>query len=279
MKTRIITAFIAVALFIPVLYFSDTVVFEIVMALFGLVATTEILRCIGLSGQYSLVIPALLYSLSLPVITLLFDGDAVFSALLFATLIYLFVLLFVGVFRAATLKVDAYGVLFSLSVYAALPFTALICLRRADHGLYLCLMVFIISWLTDTFAYFSGYFFGKHKLAPLVSPKKTIEGSVGGTLFAVLGCVGYGALIDALDETVIPNYLALAITGLILSIVSQFGDLAASAVKRNYSIKDYGNLFPGHGGILDRFDSVVAVAVFLWILQQIPDLFRVFTYA
>ncbi len=279
MKTRIITAIVAVALFIPVLYFSDTVIFEIVMGLFGFVATLEITRCIGVQKKYSLVIPALLYSIALPVIPLISEGSAGFSVLLFVTLIYLFVLLFVGVFRASTLHVDAYGVLFALSVYAALPFTALIYLRRADHGLYLCLLVFIVSWMTDTFAYFTGYFFGKHKLAPLVSPKKTIEGSVGGTLLAVAACVGYGALIATIDNTVTPNYLALAIVGLILSIVSQLGDLAASAVKRNYGIKDYGNLFPGHGGILDRFDSVVAVSVFLWILQQMPDLFRVFTYA
>lgn len=279
MKTRIITAIVAVALFIPVLYFSDTVVFELVMGLFGLVATLEVTRCIGVQKHPSLVIPALLYSIALPAITLLCDGQAGYPVLLFATLIYLFILLFVGVFRALDLHVDGYGVLFALSVYAALPFTALIYLRRADHGLYLCLLVFIISWMTDTFAYFTGYFFGKHKLAPIVSPKKTIEGSVGGTLLAVAACIGYGYLISVLDDAVTPNYLALALTGLILSIVSQLGDLAASAVKRNYGIKDYGNLFPGHGGILDRFDSVIAVSTFMWILQQVPDLFRVFTYA
>ena len=280
MKQRIITAVVAVALFLPVLYFSHTVVWEIVMGLFAIIGTVEVIRCIGMENKLWLVIPALAYSVSLPCLTLVFDDPlSLHTALLLATLLYLFVLLFAGVFHIKELPTHVYASLFSLSVYVVLPFVALICLRRANHGLYLCILVFVASWITDTFAYFTGYFLGKHKLAPFVSPKKTIEGSIGGTLFAIGGCMGYGALIGTADSAVIPHYLALAVVGLILSIVSQLGDLAASAVKRSYGIKDYGKLFPGHGGILDRFDSVIAVSAFLWILNEMPGIFRIFTFA
>ena len=118
-------------------------------------------------------------------------------------------------------------------------------------------LIFIISFATDTFAYFSGYLFGKHKLIPKISPKKTVEGSIGGIIGSVVCCVLFGYLfkLDLVHMTVI---------GSIGSIVAQLGDLFASAIKRYVGIKDYGKLIPGHGGILDRFDSVILVAPFVY---------------
>ena len=118
-------------------------------------------------------------------------------------------------------------------------------------------IIFIIAFLTDTFAYFVGYLFGKHKLIPKVSPKKTIEGSVGGILGSTLGCAVFGYIFK-LDLT------AMILIGGLGSIVAQFGDLFASSIKRYVGIKDYGKLIPGHGGILDRFDSVILVAPFVY---------------
>ncbi|MFR3499954.1 MAG: phosphatidate cytidylyltransferase, partial [Paraclostridium bifermentans] len=118
-------------------------------------------------------------------------------------------------------------------------------------------LIFIISFMTDTFAYFSGYLFGKHKLIPTISPKKTIEGSIGGILGSTICCVIFGYIFK-LD---IPH---MVLVGSIGSIVAQFGDLFASAIKRYVGIKDYGKLIPGHGGILDRFDSVILVAPFVY---------------
>ena len=118
-------------------------------------------------------------------------------------------------------------------------------------------IIFIIAFATDTFAYFSGYLFGKHKLIPKVSPKKTIEGSIGGILGSTLSCVLFSYIFKL-------QIMPLAIIGLIGSIIAQFGDLFASSVKRYVGIKDYGKLIPGHGGILDRFDSVILVAPFVY---------------
>ena len=118
-------------------------------------------------------------------------------------------------------------------------------------------LIFIIAFLTDTFAYFVGYLFGKHKLIPKVSPKKTIEGSVGGILGSTLGCAVFGYIFK-LDLT------AMILIGSLGSIIAQFGDLFASSIKRYVGIKDYGKLITGHGGILDRFDSVILVAPFVY---------------
>ena len=115
-------------------------------------------------------------------------------------------------------------------------------------------LVFIFAWISDTFAYFTGVFFGKHKLIPHISPKKTIEGSIGGILGTVLVTVAFAMFFK--EENPI-YFVPLAIVG---STVSQLGDLFASAIKREFNIKDYGNLIPGHGGVLDRFDSILFTA-------------------
>lgn len=118
-------------------------------------------------------------------------------------------------------------------------------------------LIFIISFATDTFAYFSGYLFGKHKLIPKVSPKKTVEGAVGGILGSVVSCVIFGYMFKL-------DMMHMILVGGVGSVIAQFGDLFASSIKRYVGIKDYGKLIPGHGGILDRFDSVILVSPFIY---------------
>ena len=121
-------------------------------------------------------------------------------------------------------------------------------------------MIFLGAWITDTFAYFTGFFFGKHKLIEDVSPKKTIEGSIGGIFFCALSFVIFGLVVDtwfACDA----NLIFLGVSGVVISLIAQVGDLIMSVIKRQYGIKDYGKIFPGHGGMLDRFDSILAVSL------------------
>lgn len=132
-----------------------------------------------------------------------------------------------------------------------------------DKGVFLVWFVFICSWITDTSAYFAGRAFGKRKLCPKVSPKKTIEGSIGGIIGSTTVCLLYGAILNSLGITAIPLFHFLII-GILGSVFSQFGDLAASSIKRNVGIKDYGHIMPGHGGILDRFDSILFVAPLIY---------------
>ena len=126
-------------------------------------------------------------------------------------------------------------------------------------------LIFIGSWMTDTTAYYAGKFLGKHKLCPRVSPKKTIEGSIGGLLGATIFCGLLGVVTTHYINSMFLYHFF--IIGALCGVFSQFGDLVASTVKRYVDIKDYGNLIPGHGGILDRFDSILfsGVVVFYYL--------------
>jgi phosphatidate cytidylyltransferase len=114
---------------------------------------------------------------------------------------------------------------------------------------------------------------GKHKLIPDVSPKKTVEGSIGGIAFCILAMVIFGIVVEAVSSYE-ANLIALAFAGLVISVVAQIGDLLMSVIKRTYGIKDYGKIFPGHGGILDRFDSILAVSIVLMVFTSFFDLLR-----
>lgn len=153
---------------------------------------------------------------------------------------------------------------FSL-IYAPVMLSFVYLTRALENGIYLVWMIFIGSWISDTFAYLVGVMIGKHKLAPVLSPKKSIEGSVGGILGAALVGAVFGAYVGSVRGE--KEFAAvLAVVGGVSSVISQVGDLAASAIKRNYEIKDYGKLIPGHGGIMDRFDSVIFTAPITYFL-------------
>lgn len=141
-----------------------------------------------------------------------------------------------------------------------------------EHGQVYVLIPLLAAWGSDTCALFSGMAFGKHKLAPVISPKKTIEGAVGGVLGAIILLVVYGFAVDALAGVHLSILLCIAL-GLFGAVLGQIGDLSFSIVKRKTGIKDYGKIFPGHGGVLDRFDSVIfvapAVELLLYLFQTL----------
>ena len=121
-------------------------------------------------------------------------------------------------------------------------------------------------------AYFSGRFFGAHKLIPEISPKKTVEGALGALIGSGIASVVYGIACYKI-LSISANYILMALIGVLISLVAQCGDLIASMVKRSYGIKDYGKLLPGHGGILDRFDSTIATTSLLYVFSMIAPLF------
>ncbi len=151
-------------------------------------------------------------------------------------------------------------------LYAPVMFSFIYRIRMGEYGIYLVWMVFIASWISDTFAYLTGMLLGKHKLAPVLSPKKSIEGSIGGIAGSALAGALFGFLFSAKVGQEVNMIVVCAILGALGSIISQIGDLAASAIKRNHEIKDYGHLIPGHGGIMDRFDSVIVTAPIIYFL-------------
>lgn len=151
-------------------------------------------------------------------------------------------------------------------MYAPVLFSFLYLTREMENGIYLVWMIFISSWISDTCAYAVGMLFGKHKLAPVLSPKKSVEGSVGGILGSAIVGGLFGLYLAEHFGVGSQIFWIFAVLGALGSVVSQIGDLAASAIKRNHDIKDYGKLIPGHGGIMDRFDSVVVTAPIIYFL-------------
>ena len=134
-------------------------------------------------------------------------------------------------------------------------------------GQWLAWMVYVSSWGSDTCAYAVGRLFGRHKLAPNLSPKKSIEGSVGGIIGSALIGVIFGLIMSNFTGKSENLIIIFAVIGGLGSVISQIGDLAASGIKRNYDIKDYGHLIPGHGGILDRYDSIIITAPIVYFLS------------
>ena len=270
MIKRTITAICAIALFIPVCYFSDTFVFPAVMAFLSTVAVYEMLKCVGLYKKKSVSVPSYLLGAAMPLIPYFIDKKTV--EIEFALcVIYLIVIFASDIFSKGKTEFPVSASAFMGVFYIAVSFTCIVLIRKS--GEYLYLLVFIGPWVSDTFAYLCGRLFGKHKLIPEVSPKKTIEGSIGGIVFSSVSFALYAFVISHFfDISSSPNYFVMAAAGAVVSVISQIGDLSASVIKRYFGIKDYGWLFPGHGGVMDRFDSVIMTAPVLYILTEIPGL-------
>lgn len=269
MFKRILTGVIAFCfVLVPILFFADTVVLPIAVAVFSLIATYELLHCVGLHKNLWVSIPLYLVSAALPFGVRMMTLITVFALPLSLCVILLYMLA-AAVFSHGKADIQDVSTAFMLWLYTLLGFFGLIMVH--DHirgGEYLYLLAFLGAWVTDIFAYFTGMLLGRHKLIPDVSPKKTVEGAIGGVVFCTLSFVGFGLIYNhfwvADGEKTIP-LAAMAIVGFLVSIVSQVGDLSLSLLKRKYGIKDFGKLFPGHGGVLDRFDSVLAVSIMLTV--------------
>ncbi len=265
MLKRIITAVVALALLIPALIFGGVWAAWALFAVVCAVSVYELLGCCGLKKEYFISVPSII---GFPVLCCLpalmyfalknFGAESMrvtfrltnLALLLFPLAFVLF--LIIAVLRYKNLDIEKLSMFACVAVYVTAGFGALSYLR-VDYGLWALWFVFAVSWMTDTFAYFTGMAFGKKKLCPDISPKKTVAGAIGGTVF--------GTLAGVIVLWVFIGKPLFGLVALPLSIISQFGDLAASLIKRKFGVKDYGKLFPGHGGVLDRFDSVIAVAI------------------
>ncbi len=296
MLIRILTAFVALALFIPLMIFGGVwgacALFAVITAL----SVFEMLECCGLVKKLYITIPAVLLSALVPVseglrawytyqallasshtaaalhVKIPAVAAAVAPAVLCLALLWVVFVATLGYNKVDSEKLFMF---FGLAVYITLGFLALLRIRYYffeytafnELGLKLFAFTLIVAWGTDTFAYFFGVLFGKKKLCPEISPKKTVAGAVGGTL---LGSAA-GALFLLLTAGTGTLCIVLACCAPLLSGISQFGDLAASVIKRKFGVKDYGRIFPGHGGVLDRFDSVLSTAIAVWLIISIYD--------
>ncbi|MBE6915104.1 MAG: phosphatidate cytidylyltransferase [Ruminococcaceae bacterium] len=269
MLIRILSAAVALPLFLAIVLLLPPVGLTLATSVLCVVATYELLWRTGAVDEGKYVVSACTLAALIPLWTAYCKETWVLLLGVFA----LFVVL-----AAFWLNDEPKGHFskLAMTLFGAtlipLLFSTFILLREMEQGLLLVFIPFIGAWMTDTGAYFVGFFLGKHKLAPRISPKKTVEGAVGGVLICVLSMAFYGVLCNKYFGGAFDPML-FALIGLVLSLLSQMGDLSLSIIKREYNIKDYGVIFPGHGGILDRFDSVLFTAPATYFALQIMQLF------
>ena len=278
MKIRIISSIVALMILVPIVIFSGTVVLPVAVAIVSVLAVFEMLRCCNVHKRLLFALPyyfaAVLVPTYLYLSVKLESGVPISAALLLLMFFFVIWTYPVAIFSKGKMPVTDAATASIGCIYIIAGLNAILYTRQImPEGIYLFALVFIGAWITDSAAYFCGRAFGKHKLIPDVSPKKTVEGSIGGILFCVLFFAIYALIVEKwiAGGSVAANYPALLISAFFISIVSQIGDLAMSLLKRHYNIKDFGKIMPGHGGVLDRFDSVLAVSVVLLICSLISS--------
>lgn len=276
MLKRVITGICAICVLLPVLYFSETIVLPIGIAAVGLIAMFELAKCMGMHRRPSLVIPIYAFAITAPFLARYLHDFVRFGMIAFIAIsLYLLYIFFLVVRSHGTLTFYNALSFFAVALYVLCALCAILYIHDYySNGRFLYLLIFLGAWVTDTFAYFVGVLFGKHKLIEDVSPKKTVEGSIGGILFCAAFFVSYGLVLYHFFSIDV-NVIMLGVSGLILSIVSQIGDLIMSVIKRHYAVKDFGKIFPGHGGVLDRFDSILAVSLGLAAIAVFSKLINV----
>ncbi len=264
MLKRVITAIIALAVFVPILAYGGVWGIGISFALICGFSVYEMLACCGLQKKWLITVPSMLFTAFCTILPVLLHPHTVLIVgfMLAAIPTVLICFLIFGVVAHKTVDIERLLMFFALAIYITAGFASL-SLLRVFYGIWAVVFVLGVSWFTDTFAYFGGMVFGKKKLCPEISPKKTIAGAVVGTIFGTIG--GLAVSILFLNT---PTWGILALP---LSIISQFGDLIASIIKRHFNVKDYGKIFPGHGGILDRFDSIIPVSIIMALILVVLD--------
>lgn len=256
MKTRLITAAVCIPVLVIVLFLLPAWVWAFVVAAMCAIGAYEMLYTTQLVRHVRMVAYSCAYAFAVPLLHQFATED---GWVLLSTLGFLALLM--GEVMMSHTRVRFEKVAFCVVAGLVIPnaLTSLVRILNGHLGEYVILLPFVLAFLPDSGAYFAGRFFGKHKLAPVISPKKTVEGAVGGLLSGILFTVIY-LLIMQIGFNFEVNYLYAIVYGLLGSLGAIFGDLCFSVVKRQTGIKDYGYLFPGHGGVLDRFDSVIIVA-------------------
>lgn len=290
-KDRTISFFLIVAGlagFLVAIAFDLKAVITVILSVLAAMANFEIVRAVGNKNKILFAV-----SCAVSFLTVLLTGFGVAmpsAGVLYG--IYVLILMSLMVFFNKEITFTHTSAAFVASL--ALPF-AFLCFLKLNNiadwftgythneAVFFVGLAFSCSWFTDTFAYIVGVKFGKHKMAPVISPKKSIEGAIGGVvitaalnvLLVYLFTIGCKNLYDytIFGESAM-KYVYIIPISMILSLVSMLGDLSASVIKRNYGIKDYGKLIPGHGGIMDRFDSCIFVAPTLYCILSLITFFK-----
>ena len=256
MKMRVLAALVLIPVLLAIVFVAPPVFLAIAVGIVCAIGAFELLKGTGFVQHTRLIIYTMVMAFAVPVCCY-FGMQNVYALLG----IFLFTLLLFGevICSHGAIPCEKLGICFVGGLLIPYFLSTLVRLMGDGSTRWIILIPFVLAYMADTGAYFIGCAFGKHKLAPTISPKKSVEGLVGGVTTAILGMMLYCFIMqNAVHANV--NYGYAVIYGFVGALAGTFGDLSFSAIKRQAGIKDYGNLIPGHGGVLDRFDSVIVVA-------------------
>ena len=270
MKQRILSAVVGIVLLIIVMFFYDTLFLNLAIAGVTLIACFELLVATKYINNKLLTVVCMVFSAAVPFFRTPYFNIAGKTA----CFLFVVVLFSVMLIRYKTIRLEQIGMIFLVATIIPFAFSTIIYLRdySPQDGLFYIILTFLGAWSADIGAFFVGSFFGKHKLAPEISPKKTIEGSIGGLVADIISMMVFGFIYQqyraSQGVSIEVSYIMLGVLGFVCAIAAMFGDLSASIIKRSCNIKDFGHIMPGNGGVLDRFDSVLFVAPLVYIVVE-----------
>ena len=276
MLKRILSALVAMVIGISALIIDNLIVYLVLISLFSAIGTFELIRAIKCHNHKFLTCFCVIFSLGVPSL-LTFPLFKPFWVM--ACLVFIMVMLLIMLAQHKTIKFVEVAACGGSALAIPISLSCIIFVRNLSWyaeggyypGVFMIVYLLFCAWLGDSGAYFVGTFLGKHKLCPDISPKKTVEGFIGGIItvgiVVTIQCLVYNLLLPS-PEMFKMNYAVIIPIGMVASVAGVLGDLSMSVIKRQYDVKDFGNVMPGHGGILDRFDSVLFVAPFIYVVYS-----------
>lgn len=281
MLKRIISAIIGIIVGVTVLFIDNKFLYTAVLTVIGSIGVWELIHAVKCEKHKLLTVVCICFSAIVPaLLTLSMEIDLKRNIIVFSFVGFVFVLLLIMLLNHETVRLEHIAMCGCAATIIPASLSCIVYVRYlpwyADEGsfpgVFMVVYLLFCAWFGDSGAYFVGTFLGKHKLCPNISPKKTVEGFLGGVLtvgvVVAIQCAVYNLFLfqcaSAPFDRLRMNYFVLIPVGMLASITGVLGDLTASVIKRQYDVKDFGNLMPGHGGVLDRFDSVLFVAPFLY---------------
>ena len=269
MLKRLISMVVGIGILATVMTLNNTLIFTIAVAIVATLGIYEFynaMRQINIKPIEWIGYLSAILLVAVPYISI----NTLRFVLTISLPIILLILFILSVFSNLKRNIVDISVTVTGIIYITYLFAFLIFTRQMNNGVYYLWFILGGGWITDTFAYLIGVLFdktiGNHKFSK-ISPNKSVEGCIGGVIGCVVFFVAYTYYLNSIG--IVLNYFAMGIIGIITSIISQIGDFAASAIKRYCKIKDFGNIMPGHGGILDRFDSILLIAPFIYTVFSI----------
>ena len=278
MKDRLISAILIITIMAVLIFLSSVpFVLNTAVALLSAAALYEVLIITKYVESKTLMAISLILAFIIPFINVILFAIPVrylistaLIGCIFAYTLFVFMSL---LFSSEKFSLEHLSVVFLMSIIIPCFFSTIVYSHALEGGTLNLVLIFMCAWGADSGGYVFGRLFGRHKLTPKISPKKTVEGFIGGLMSSTSGILIVSFIADTINEALSVNYIAVVVYGIIGGCCAVLGDLFASVIKRSFNVKDFGKLIPGHGGIMDRFDSVLFTAPFLYVAITIVPVF------